>query len=91
MSKLLAALLSKATSTAAQQQRVLAMLEMRPHSSHEMHQRGIYHPPQRIKELRGMGYPISTHRITLVDEWGYSHRRCAMYELHAPKQEGGAV
>ena len=53
--KKLPALLSKATNTAAQQARVLAMLEMRPHSSHEMHQLGIYHPPQRIKELRGMG------------------------------------
>jgi hypothetical protein len=89
--KKIPALLSKSTHTAAQQERVLAMLIMRPHSSHEMHQHGIYHPPQRIRELRGMGYPIETHRVTLVDEWGYSHRRCAMYELHAPTQEGCAV
>lgn len=71
------------TATEAQQARVLAMLELRPHTSHELAQKGIYHPPRRIRELRLMGHPIATRRVNLIDEWGYTHKRCALYELEA--------
>jgi hypothetical protein len=73
---------SKSTTTAAQCARLLALLKLRPHTSHELTEAGIYHPPARIKELRKAGHFIETHRVSLTDRWGYEHRNCGLFELH---------
>lgn len=73
---------AKSTATEAQICRLLEMLRLRPHTSHELSKAGIYHSPARILQLRKRGCDIETHRVALVDEWGYQHTGCALYELH---------
>jgi hypothetical protein len=88
---------NKSTTAAAQRERLLALLKLRPHTSHELTEAGIYHPPARIKELRKSGHFIETHRISLTDRWGYEHKNCGLFELHElPSQaqqatQGGGV
>ena len=72
---------AKSTSVEAQIERLLAMLRLRPHTSHELAKAGIYHSPARILQLRKRGYVIQTHRVHLTDAWGYGHSRCGLYEL----------
>ena len=51
----------------------------------------ICRPGARICDLRAAGYKILTNRITLTDEWGYSHRGVAVYTLIAePAQKVAA-
>jgi hypothetical protein len=72
---------SNPTSTAAQQQRILDALRLRPHTSYELRRMGCYQCPARIFELRGQGHNISTARVTVVDSDGYSHVGAALYTL----------
>lgn len=65
----------------AQLDRIMAALRRRPHTSHDLRALGIYQTSTRIRELRDMGNDITTDRVTLVDAWGYEHRRCALYSL----------
>lgn len=79
-----AILRSKSTTGTAQRDRILAALRERPHTSYELRRLGCYQAPARIKELRDWhGYGISTTRITLVDQDGYSHANAALYTLEA--------
>ena len=75
---------AKSCAVEAQHERILEALRHRPHTSFELTSLlGIYHPPRRIKELREQGHAIQTDRVVLVDAWGYSHPRCALYSLDA--------
>lgn len=67
----------------AQHARILDALARRPHTSHELRMIGIYQVSTRIKELREQGNAIDTHRVNLVDAWGFFHPRCALYSLEA--------
>ncbi len=83
---------SKSTTTAAQCARLLELLNLRPHTSHELARNGLYHSPARVRELRKRGYDIETQRVNIIDQWGYQHCRVALYKLiSAPEQKGGAV
>ena len=83
---------SKSTTTAAQRTRLLELLNLRPHTSHELAKNGLYYSPARVKELRKRGYDIETQRVSIIDQWGYQHCRVALYKLiSAPEQKGGAV
>lgn len=41
----------------------------------------IMMPAARVKELRELGHPIKTHRITMTDDHGRIHRGVALYYL----------
>lgn len=81
---------SKSTTGTAQRDRILAALRERPHTSYELRRLGCYQAPARIKELRDWhGFDISTQRVTLVDQDGYSHAQAALYTLES--DPAGAV
>lgn len=81
---------SKSTTGTAQRDRILAALRQRPHTSYELRRLGCYQAPARIKELRDWhGFEISTQRVTLVDQDGYSHAGAALYTLEC--EPAGAV
>ncbi len=82
---------TKNTATIAQLQRALELLRLRPHHTHELAQRGLYHPPARIKNLRDCGFEIKTHRITLTDSWGFQHKGVGLYELLAEPDNANAL
>jgi hypothetical protein len=85
-----AILRSKSTTGTAQRDRILAALRLRPHTSYELRRLGCYQAPARIKELRDWhGFDISTQRVTLVDQDGYSHAGAALYTLER-EPAGGA-
>ncbi|MCX4218738.1 helix-turn-helix domain-containing protein [Pseudomonas sp. MCal1] len=48
-----------------------------------MRELNICRPGARICDLRNAGYKIITNRIVLIDEWGRTHRRVALYTLIA--------
>ena len=72
---------SKSTAAAAQRARVIAMLCSGPQTSYDLRRRGIYQAPARILELRDLGYDITTTPVEIKDEYGFSHRRVALYTL----------
>lgn len=41
----------------------------------------IMMPAARVKELRELGHPIKTHRITMTDDHGRTHRGVALYYI----------
>jgi hypothetical protein len=41
----------------------------------------ILMPAARVKELKELGHVISTQRITLIDDYGRTHRGIALYSL----------
>lgn len=43
----------------------------------------IMMPAARVKELRELGHPIKTHRITMTDDQGRAHHGIALYYLGA--------
>ncbi|MEH6365558.1 MULTISPECIES: helix-turn-helix domain-containing protein [Pseudomonas] len=43
----------------------------------------IMMPAARVKELRELGHPIKTHRITMTDEQGRTHQGVALYYIGA--------
>ncbi|CAM5185484.1 Helix-turn-helix domain-containing protein OS=Castellaniella sp OX=1955812 GN=EPN31_12155 PE=4 SV=1 [Castellaniella denitrificans] len=72
---------SKSSATQVQYQRILALLAIRPHSTEDLRKAGIFQVSARIKELRGMGHPIITDRITMTDRDGFAHHGVALYSL----------
>jgi hypothetical protein len=41
----------------------------------------ILHPAARVQELKAKGHNIHTQRITIIDEYGRTHRGIALYTL----------
>lgn len=79
----------KSTAIEAQYERLLDMLNLRDHNTMEFRRAGIMMPAARIKELNDRyGYSIATvDRVTLVDEWGFSHSGVAIYSLSGVPEE----
>jgi|GEM_PF-2872956 len=71
----------KSTATEAQRQRILNSLRAGPKTSYDLRRMGCYQAPARIIELRRMGYDIQTELVSLYDEYGFLHPRCARYHL----------
>lgn len=72
---------SRSTSTEAQIARLVEMLRLRPHHTHELRRQGISHPAGRIQDLEEMGFVIGSDRINTVDSDGYLHTGVALYSL----------
>lgn len=72
---------SRSTSTEAQIERLVEMLRLRPHHTHELRKLGISHPAGRVQDLEGMGFVIGSDRINTVDGDGFSHTGVALYSL----------
>lgn len=68
------------TNATTQKLFVLACLRERPHSSNELHVRGIYDPRARIFSLRQEGYDISTTWRYEIDVAGIE-RKIGVYSL----------
>lgn len=64
---------SRSTSTEAQIERLVEMLRIRPHHTHELRKLGISHPAGRIQNLEEMGFVIGSDRINTVDSDGFLH------------------
>lgn len=74
----------KSTHSEAQRQRILNALRARPQTSYDLRRLGAYQSAARVKELRDrFGYAITTDRVTLVDDQGFTHVRAALYTLIA--------
>ena len=48
----------------------------------------IMMPAARVKELRELGHPIKTHRITMTDDHGRTHHGVALYYLGTLAEAG---
>ena len=72
---------SRSTATEAQIQRLLGLIAIRPHHTHELRRFGISHPAGRVQNLESRGYVIDSARITTIDSDGYAHRGVALYKL----------
>lgn len=75
------------TAVKAQRQRLMDALRAGPKNSYELRRLGIYQAPTRVFELRRQGHDIVTERISLTDEEGYPHPRCALYRLVSADQD----
>lgn len=73
----------KSTSTEAQRERLIDMLRIGLKNTMELRRGGVMMPAARVKELKDKyGYCIPTvDRVTITDEWGFTHPRVAIYEL----------
>jgi len=80
----------KATDGAAQRQRILEALRLRPHTSYDLRRAGCYQCPTRVFELRHEGFEIKTSRVVIVDRDGFEHRGVALYELVTEPARGAA-
>lgn len=68
--------------TSDQQSRLLARLRIGPISTISARRElGIMSPSARVNELRSLGYPIKTERISATEENGRHHRQVALYLL----------
>ena len=74
---------NKSTATEAQYDRILEMLRTGPKNTYELRGAGISQPAARILELNRYfdAYIPRCSEINMVDEWGFSHRGIAVYEL----------
>jgi len=72
---------ASSTATEAQLQRLLELLRLRRHHTHELRARGISHPAGRVQDLEARGYVICSSRINTVDSDGFVHVGVALYEL----------
>lgn len=71
----------------AQHDRILDALRRRPHTTHDLRCLvGVFQVGTRIKELRELGWKIETHRVNIVDTYGFFHPRCALYSLEEAAQ-----
>jgi hypothetical protein len=75
------ALTSRGNSVHAQEQRILAALRIRPHTTDDFRRLGIFQISARIWGLRAKGWDIRTDRVTVVDRDSYTHPRAALYSL----------
>lgn len=70
------------TSADAQRARMLARVQAGPVDTITARRElNILMPAARVKELRELGHPIKTHRITLTDDHGRTHHGVALYYL----------
>ena len=70
------------TSGTAQRARLLERLHISPIDTFTaIRELNIVRPGARLNELRGLGYQILTHRLTLTDDQGRAHRGMALYYL----------
>ena len=68
------------TSGTAQRARLLERLHISPIDTFTaIRELNIVRPGARINELRGLGHKILTHRLTLTDDQGRTHRGMALY------------
>ena len=72
---------NKSTATEAQLDRLLILLRLRPHHTHELRSKGISHPAGRVLNLIERGCVIDSDRITSVDSDGFQHVGVALYTL----------
>lgn len=70
----------KSTSTADQRAKLLGLLRIKPRSTQELRENGIYAPAPRIMELRAKGHEIITTKENLMIN-GYFHKGIAIYVL----------
>jgi hypothetical protein len=82
------AITTRAMSCAEQRAFVLSMLAANGQSSYFFRNNGCYQVPTRVFELRKLGHDIRTSLVTIVDADGWSHPRCAFYELGDQGQIG---
>lgn len=81
-----AILANKSTSVEVQLQKTLAMLRLGPMTTLDLRCNGVMMPAARIFQLKNEHqYVITTELVTLQDENGYRHGRCARYHLLAGK------
>lgn len=78
-------ILSKATDTKSQLDRILALLRQGPQTTDSLRAHGIYQVSARIFGLRAMGLSISTHLFNDFSADGHFHSRMALYVLHEPE------
>lgn len=72
------------TSLQAQRVRLLTRLQLGPVDTLLLRRElNILAPAARVKELRNEGHEITTQRITLIDDYGRTHIRIAVYSLIA--------
>jgi len=70
------------TGRTAQQDRFLKRLQQAPIDTLTARAKlNILHPAARVQELKERGHVINTQRITLIDEYGCTHRGIALYTL----------
>lgn len=73
--------------TSRQQARLLARLAQGPiNTIMARRELGIMSPSARVNELRSLGYPIKTERISATEENGRHHRQVALYLLELPTE-----
>lgn len=77
-----------AKSCAEQRAFLLSTLAVSGRSSYWFRNNGCYQVPTRVFELRKLGHDIRTSLVTIVDADGWSHPRCAFYELGDQLQIG---
>lgn len=76
------------TNADAQRARLLARLQAGPVDTITARRElNIMMPAARVKELRELGHAIKTHRITLTDEHGRTHRGVALYYIGTLPEE----
>jgi Helix-turn-helix domain len=78
-----ASFLAKSAERSRQRERILVALRAKNRTNYDLRKDpvGSFQAPTRIFELRALGYDIKTHRVTVVDEDGFTHPRVALYEL----------
>lgn len=78
-------ILSKATDTQSQLDRILALLRQGAQTTDSLRAHGIYQVSARIFGLRALGYDIRTHLFNDFSTDGMYHQRMALYVLHEPQ------
>lgn len=81
---------SRSTSTEAQIARLLELLRLRPHHTHELRKVGISHPAGRVQDLKKSNFIIDRQLINTVDSDGFTHVNVALYAL-VSEPEGTGV
>ena len=72
---------ARSTATEVQIERLLMLLRLRPHHTHELRSKGISHPAGRVRDLIESGYWVESGRIATVDSDGFRHANVALYSL----------
>ena len=80
---------SGSTTTEVQLAKLLELLRMRPHHTHELRARGISHPAGRVRDPIERGYVIESSRVTTVDSYAFTNHGVAMYSLVADPPQCG--
>ena len=71
----------KSSAVKDQERRIIAALQIRPHTTKDFRAIGIFQISARIWGLRAQGWSIATDRVTVVDRDGFTHPRAALYSL----------